>query len=87
VLDGLRLLYTEVSLEPLYESARLLPDIEALLAPRFVNVGYAAINAQVPVHGNAVFVRCAEAATALDLSWRERVRRGARRLRQRWKRR
>jgi FkbM family methyltransferase len=87
VLDGLRLLYTEVSLEPLYESARLLPEIEALLAPRFVNVGYAAINAQVPVHGTAVVVRCAEAATALDLSWRERVRRGVRRLRRRWKRR
>lgn len=85
VLDSLRLLYTEVSLEPVYESAGLLSDVEALLAPRFVNVGYAAINAQVPVHGNAVFVRRAEAATALDLSLHERLRRGLRQLRQRRK--
>jgi FkbM family methyltransferase len=85
VLDALRLLYTEVSLEPVYQGARLLSDVEALLAPRFVNVGYASINAQVPVHGNAVFVRRSEAARALDLSLHERLRRGLRRLRQRRK--
>jgi hypothetical protein len=39
------------------------------------------------VHGNAMFVRRAEAATALGLSLRERLRRGARGLRQRWKQR
>ena len=87
VLDRLRLVYTEVSLEPLYESARLLSDVEALLAPRFVNVGHAAIKAQVPVHGNAVFLRRTEVATSLNLSMRERLRRCARRLRQRWRQR
>jgi hypothetical protein len=39
VLDRLRLLYTEVSLEPVHESAGLLSGVEALLASRFVNVG------------------------------------------------
>jgi FkbM family methyltransferase len=87
VLDALRLLYTEVSLEPVYEAAGLLSDVEALLAARFVNVGFAPINAQVPVHGNAVFIARRDAANGLDLSTREKLRRGARRLRRRWKQR
>lgn len=87
VLDPLRLLYTEVSTEPVYESAGLLSDVEALLAPRFVNVGFAAINAQVPVHGNAVFLARADAAHGLDLTPREQLRRGVRRLKRRWRQR
>jgi FkbM family methyltransferase len=85
LLDGLRLLYTEVSLEPVYESAGLLSDVEALLGSRFVNVGFAPINANVPVHGNAVFIARSDAADALTLSTRETLRRGWRRFKQRWK--
>jgi FkbM family methyltransferase len=87
VLDALRLLYTEVSLEPVYQSAGLLADVEALLAPRFVNAGFAPINAQVPMHGNAVFIARRDADGGLTLSTREKLRRGVRRLRRRWKQR
>jgi FkbM family methyltransferase len=85
LLDRVRLLYTEVSTEPVYESAGLLSDVEALLSPRFVNVGFAPINAEVPVHGNAVFLARADAAHGLDLSTREWLRRGVRRLKRQLK--
>jgi FkbM family methyltransferase len=75
VLDGLRLLYTEVSTEALYESAGLLSDVEVLLAPRFVNLGFAPMRADVPMHGNAVFVARADAEAAVALTFGEQLRR------------
>lgn len=83
VLQRLRLLYTEVSTEAVYENAGVLAEVESLLAPRFVNVGFAAINPDVPVHGNVIFVARPDLEQGLMLTLRERVRRGARRLRQR----
>jgi FkbM family methyltransferase len=56
LLASVRLIYTEVSTERVYESAGLLSEVEALLAPRFVNLGYAPLRPGVPMHGNAVFV-------------------------------
>ena len=86
LLDRVRLIYAEVSTERVYESAGLLPDIERLLAPRFVNLGYAALRRDVPMHGNAVFVAQADVEEALALTltgrahhawqrWRREVRR------------
>ncbi len=82
-LERVRLIYTEVSTEAVYESAGLLSDVEALLSWRFANVGFAAINAEVPMHGNAVFVAHADTEVGLDLSMHERLRRRFHRLK-RW---
>lgn len=68
LLDHVRLIYTEVSTERVYESAGLLSDVEALLAPRFINLGYAPLRPDVPMHGNAVFAARQDAAAALALT-------------------
>jgi FkbM family methyltransferase len=68
LLARVRLIYAEVSTERVYESAGLLPDIEALLAPRFVNLGYAPLRSDVPMHGNAVFVARDDVEDALALT-------------------
>lgn len=83
VLDHLRLIYTEVSTEAVYESAGLLPQVEELLASRFVNLGFAAINADVPMHGNAVFVARRDVDQALAMTRRERLRRAFHRMKRR----
>lgn len=83
ILHRLRLIYTEVSTEAVYESAGLLSQVEALLAPRFVNLGFAAINADVPVHGNAVFVAREDIDRALAMTRRERLRRAFHRMKRR----
>jgi FkbM family methyltransferase len=83
VLDGLRLLYTEVSTEALYESAGLLSDVEALLSPRFVNLGFSPMRADLPMHGNAVFVARADADAAVALTFGERMRRAFHRFKRR----
>lgn len=83
LLDRVRLIYSEVSTEAVYESSGLLPQVEALLAPRFVNVGFAAIRPGVPMHGNAVFVAHEDVGALLDLSLAERLRRGFHRVKRR----
>ena len=65
LLQRLRLLYTEVSTEPVYLGSRVLADVEALLAPRFVNLGYATLRPDLPMHGNAVFVATDDVPSAL----------------------
>jgi FkbM family methyltransferase len=74
LLAAVRLIYTEVSTERVYASAGLLADVEALLKPRFVNLGYAPLRANVPVHGNAVFVAGDDVDDALALTLAERAR-------------
>jgi FkbM family methyltransferase len=74
LLDRVRLIYTEVSTEPVYAGSGLLSDIEALLAARFVNIGYASISTDVPMHGNAVFVARADVPRALGYSMLGRLR-------------
>lgn len=88
LLAAVRLIYAEVSTERVYASSGLLPDIERLLAPRFVNLGFAPLNPRVPMHGNAVFVArddvpaaLAQSAYARLQSWWRQWRR-ARKLRQ-----
>jgi FkbM family methyltransferase len=83
VLERLRLIYTEVSTEAVYESSGLLPDVEALLATRFTNIGFAAIRADVPMHGNAVFVARADADAAVQWTTRERLRQAFHRFKRR----
>lgn len=68
LLANVRLIYAEVSTERVYASAGLLPDIERLLAPRFVNLGFAPLNASVPMHGNVVFVARDDVPAALAQS-------------------
>jgi FkbM family methyltransferase len=81
LLATVRLIYSEVSTERVYESAGLLADVEALLASRFANLGYAPLRADVPVHGNAVFVARDDVDDALALTASERVRLAYHRLR------
>jgi FkbM family methyltransferase len=69
LLAKVRLIYAEVSTERVYASAGLLPDIERLLAPRFVNLGFAPLRPDVPMHGNAVFAARADVDQALGLTW------------------
>jgi len=83
LLAAVRLIYTEVSTERVYQSAGLLADVEALLTPRFVNLGYAPLRADVPVHGNAVFVARGDVDDALAFTVLERARRAYHRLRRR----
>jgi len=73
LLAHVRLIYTEVSTEPVYADSGLLPDIERLLSPRFVNLGFAPLRADVPMHGNAVFVARRDVDQALALSAMGRV--------------
>ena len=68
LLQHVRLIYTEVSTERVYESGGLLSDVESLLAPRFVNLGFAALRSDVPMHGNAVFAAREDAQAALALT-------------------
>lgn len=74
LLQRVRLIYTEVSTDRVYESGGLLCDVEALLAPGFVNLGYASLRAGVPMHGNAVFVARDDAKEALALTATGRLR-------------
>lgn len=74
LLRQVRLIYTEVSTEPVYAGSGLLADVEQLLAPRFVNIGFAPIRADVPMHGNAVFVARADVELALAYTAAGRVR-------------
>ena len=80
LLDRVRLIYTEVSTEAVYESAGLLADVEALLSTRFLNVGFAAIRPDVPMHGNAVFVAHGDVDSGLRRTLRERARRAFHRI-------
>lgn len=68
LLQHVRLIYTEVSTERVYESGGLLSDVESLLSPRFINLGYAALRSDVPMHGNAVFAARQDAQAALALT-------------------
>lgn len=81
LLSRVRLIYTEVSTEPVYAGSGLLSDVEAFLAPRFVNLGFAPLRADVTVHGNVIFVAREDVDRALAWSARERVRQASRRLR------
>lgn len=85
ILKQVRLIYTEVSLEAIYQGARPLADVERLLAPRFANMGFAPLNPQVQVHGNAVFTAAEDVPALLDIGLGERLRRAHRRWRQRRK--
>jgi len=54
---GLALIYTEASTEEVYEGARPLEQLAEVLSSDFQLLGFAALCAQAPTHGNALFVR------------------------------
>jgi len=81
--DLVRLIYTEVSREAVYTGSGLLSDVEALLSPRFVNLGFASINADVPAHGNAVFVAQPDVDAAIAFTLAGRLRHAVRRAQER----
>ncbi len=68
LLAGVRLVYAEASTERVYAGGGLLPDVERLLAPRFVNLGFAPLGPDVPTHGNVVFGARDDVHDALALS-------------------
>jgi FkbM family methyltransferase len=79
LLAQVRLIYSEVSTDHVYAASGLLPDVEKLLAPRFVNLGYAALRPDVPMHGNVVFVARDDVPATLALTVEGRLRQGLRR--------
>lgn len=81
VIQDIRLIYTEVSTEPVYTGSRPLRDIESLFGERFVNIGYAPIFESVPSHGNAVFVRRQDVGAALGYTAKGHLRRLVQRVR------
>jgi FkbM family methyltransferase len=83
LLDRVRLIYTEVSTEAVYEASGLLSDVESLLSTRFLNVGFAALRPGVPMHGNAVFIAHADAEHGLQWTTRERLRQAFHRFKRR----
>jgi FkbM family methyltransferase len=83
VLAPLRLIYAEVSTEAVYASSGLLSEVEALLKPRFLNIGFASIRPDIPVHGNAVFVAKADAGAAVAWTPWGRLRRAFHRFKRR----
>ena len=85
LMARVRLIYAEVSTEHVYAAGGLLADIETLLAPRFVNLGFAPLRADVPMHGNAVFVAREDTADALALSLPGRLQQRLRHWRRRHK--
>ena len=53
----IRVLYVEASLDEVYEGARCLDDLTALLGEDHRLVSFAPLSPQSPTHGNALFVR------------------------------
>jgi FkbM family methyltransferase len=86
LLDHVRLIYTEVSTEAVYQGAGLLSDVEAVLTPRFVNLGYVPLRPGVPMHGNAIFAARDDVPQALQLTARARWRLAFRRFKRRVRR-
>jgi FkbM family methyltransferase len=80
-LEHVRLIYSEVSTESVYAGSGLLSDVEALLAPRFLNLGFAPLRRDVTVHGNAIFVARNDVRRALAFTWSARLRQRAHRIR------
>ena len=81
LLQRLRLIYTEVSTEPVYAGSRPLADVEQLLAPHFVNLGYARLKPDLPMHGNAVFAAARDVPAVLASTPLGALRRGFHRWR------
>lgn len=52
----LSIVYTEASTEEVYAGAKTLEDIDTMLAPHFVNIGFLALDKLCPTHGNTLLV-------------------------------
>lgn len=57
VKQHVRLVYTEASLDEVYEGARPLSDLRGLLEPDFTFQGFCPLAPHCPTHGNAMFLR------------------------------
>lgn len=71
ILQNVKLIYVEASLEELYKGARLLDDLKDLLQKQFWFMGYTPQEPRVPNHGNAMFVNklCATEAAPNFLNY------------------
>ena len=52
----IKLIYTECSKEEIYQGARPLEDVQSVLLPEFLFMGFAPLMPTSPTHGNALFV-------------------------------
>ena len=52
----IKLIYTECSKEEIYQGARPLEDVQSVLLPEFLFMGFAPLMQTSPTHGNALFV-------------------------------
>jgi FkbM family methyltransferase len=84
VLGSVRLIYTEASTEAVYEGSRSLAEVEALLAPRFIQIGFSPLTSATPTHGNAVFVRAEDLDSAFRFTMSKHIRRAVRRAMRRF---
>jgi FkbM family methyltransferase len=55
-LPNLKLIYTEVSKVEIYQGAKTLPEVEAVLSERMLFAGFCPLSAEIDMHGNALFV-------------------------------
>ncbi len=81
LLRQVRLIYTEVSTEAVYQGSRPLADVAQLLSPQFVNLGFASLRPELPMHGNAVFAARGDVPAALASTPVGALRRGFHRWR------
>lgn len=51
-----KLIYTEASTDELYVNAHVLAEIQTLLKPEFIFLGFAPLYNETPMHGNALFI-------------------------------
>jgi FkbM family methyltransferase len=73
ILKNIRLIYSEVSTEPVYQGSKTLSEICDLLASQFHCLGYAALTAHTPTHGNAIFARHADVRQAVRRTLRSLI--------------
>lgn len=73
MIGDVRLIYTEVSTEPLYVGGRPLTDVENLLRSRFDHVGFMPLAPSALMHGNSVFVAREDRQLLLEASIFRRV--------------
>lgn len=57
----LRMIYTEASTEEIYLGSKTLDRVKELLAEDFAFAGYCPLKAEVPCHGNALFIHQSQA--------------------------
>jgi len=65
----IQVLYVEASLEEVYQGARRLDDLVAVLADDHRLISFAPLSPQSPTHGNALFVNRRLSESRVDSAW------------------